>query len=115
MRKILMILCLAVCVPGAKAEGEGAVAQEPARVVETERAGVEQARMVLQDESIRIEATNLVFAEQSYGAMSFGYLTGGSTQWVVEGYLFSSGSYFKTYSSAAGNIQINVVDVSKEP
>ena len=94
MRKILMILCLAVCVPGAKAEGVGAVAQ---------------------DESIRIEATNLVFAEQSYGAMSFGYLTGGSTQWVVEGYLFSSGSYFKTYSSAAGNIQINVVDVSKEP
>ncbi len=114
MKKILAILCVVFLALGAKAEGVGMVAQEPARVVETERAGVEQARMVLQDESIRIEATNLVFAEQSYGAMSFGYVTGGSTEWAVEGYLFSSGSYFKTYSSAANNIQINVVDVSKE-
>ena len=86
--------------------------QEPARVVETER--VREVRKMLQDESIRIEATNLVFAEQSYGTMSFGYLTGGSTEWVVEGYLFSNGSYFKTYSSEASNIQINVVDSNKE-
>ncbi len=66
------------------------------------------------EECIRIEAANLVFAEQSYGVTSFGYVTGGSTEWAVEGFLFSSGSYFKTYSSAANNIQINVIDVSKE-
>lgn len=93
MKKILSILCVVFLALGAKAEGVGMVAQE---------------------DSIRIDGSNLVFAEQSYGAMSFGYLTGGSTQWVVEGYLFSSGSYFKTYSSEASNIQINVVDSNKE-
>jgi hypothetical protein len=93
MKKILSILCVVFLALGAKAEGVGMVAQE---------------------ESIRIDGSNLVFAEQSYGAMSFGYLTGGSTEWVVEGYLFSNGSYFKTYSSEASNIQINVVDSNKE-
>ena len=93
MKKILSILCVVFLALGAKAEGVGMVAQE---------------------DSIRIDGSNLVFAEQSYGAMSFGYLTGGSTEWVVEGYLFSNGSYFKTYSSEASNIQINVVDSNKE-
>ena len=93
MKKILSILCVVFLALGAKAEGVGMVAQE---------------------NSIRIDGSNLVFAEQSYGAMSFGYLTGGSTEWVVEGYLFSNGSYFKTYSSEASNIQINVVDSNKE-
>ncbi len=93
MKKILSILCVVFLALGAKAEGVGMVAQE---------------------DSIRIDGSNLVFAEQSYGAMSFGYLTGGSTEWIVEGYLFSNGSYFKTYSSEASNIQINVVDSNKE-
>lgn len=93
MKKILSILCVVFLALGAKAEGVGMVAQE---------------------ESIRIDGSNLVFAEQSYGVTSFGYVTGGSTEWAVEGFLFSSGSYFKTYSSEASNIQINVVDVSKE-
>ena len=104
MRKILIVICIAAIALSAKAE--------QARVVETER--VSAVRKMLQEDSIRIDATNLVFAEQSYGSMSFGYLTGGSTEWVVEGYLFSNGSYFKTYSSEASNIQINVVDSNKE-
>ena len=120
MKSFISIFCVVLFALGAKADGaraveqvrEGMAAQEPARVAEQER--VKEVRKMLQDESIRIEATNLVFAEQSYGAMSFGYLTGGSTEWVVEGYLFSNGSYFKTYSSEASNIQINVVDSNKE-
>lgn len=102
MRKIFaFVAALLVLFSFASCEKKGGNEPEPGGQVEPE-------------ECIRIEATNLVFAEQSYGIASFGYVTGGSTEWAVEGYLFSNGSYFKTYSAAAGNIQINVIDVSKE-
>lgn len=112
MKNFISIFCVVLFALGAKADGARAV--EQVRAGEVEQLRVREVRKMLQEESIRIEATNLVFAEQSYGSMSFGYLTGGSTEWVVEGYLFSSGSYFKTYSSEASNIQINVVDSNKE-
>lgn len=109
MRKIFaFVAAMLVVFSFASCEKKGGNEPEPGGEVKPGGGQVEP------EECIRIDGSNLVFAEQSYGVTSFGYVTGGSTEWAVEGYLFSSGSYFKTYSSAANNIQINVVDVSKE-
>ncbi len=109
MRKIFaFVAAMLVVFSFASCEKKGGNEPEPGGEVKPGGGQVEP------EECIRIEAANLVFAEQSYGVTSFGYVTGGSTEWAVEGFLFSSGSYFKTYSSAANNIQINVIDVSKE-
>ena len=63
-------------------------------------------------QTVKIEATNLDFSEQSYyGMFTFGLVQASTDAWAIEGYLMpAADDYYTTYSSAAEDIYLYAYD-----